>query len=94
MHAVLFSVVGWIFREVLVKFVVLAAIYAVMVVLMPIVVELAAPFVSGTTLTNLFAAMPAGVWYFLDWMQAGFGIPLVLSAAVAAFTIRRLPVIG
>jgi hypothetical protein len=34
------------------------------------------------------------VWYFLDLFNVTAGIPLLLSAWVTRFIIRRMPVIG
>lgn len=94
MHAILFSVVGWLIREVIVKAVVVAAIYGALVVLAPIVVEYAADFVSPAALTSAFTALPAGLWWFLDWFRVGYGVPIVIAAYVARFMIRRIPLVG
>jgi hypothetical protein len=55
------------------------------------------PFVSPSamaSLTALFQSVPPGLWWFLDTMRLDIGIPVVFSAYVARFVIRRLPVIG
>jgi hypothetical protein len=36
----------------------------------------------------------AGVWWVLDLFNLSYGVPLLISAYVARFLIRRLPVIG
>jgi hypothetical protein len=40
------------------------------------------------------SAIPGGVWWWLEIFAFDYGVPLVISASVAAFVIRRLPVIG
>jgi hypothetical protein len=94
MHGVLFAVVGWIVREVVIKFIVIAAIYAALVVVAPMVVEYAGSFVSASSLDSAWGALPAGLWYFLDWFRVGLGAPVVISAYLARFMIRRVPMIG
>lgn len=94
MQAILFTVVSWLVREVIVKFVVLSALFAVMAFLIPKVIDLVLPWVGGSSLTAAFAGIPSGVWYFLDFFQLGYGVPLILSAYVTRFLIRRLPFVG
>lgn len=94
MPAFLASLVSWIFRGVVIKFVVMTALFGLMEFLVPKVIGWVAPFISGGSLTSAFSVLPAGVWYFLDFFNLAFGVPLILSAYVARFLIRRLPVIG
>ena len=62
--------------------------------LVPYAVGFIAPHIGTSGLTGAFGALGAGVWYFLDFFNLAFGLPLVISAFVARFLIRRLPVIG
>ena len=94
MQAILLPIVAWVLREVVVKFIVLAAVYALLVVLVPIAVAFVTPFISTSGLTSVFNALPDGVFFFLYLFKVDFGLPLVISAAIAGFLIRRLPVIG
>lgn len=91
---ILAPLVSWIFRGIVVKFVILTAIYAVMAVLIPKAIELVAPNISSSGLTSAFSGLGSDVWFYLDFFALGYGIPLILSAAVARFLIRRLPLIG
>jgi hypothetical protein len=86
--------IGWIFREVVIKFMVLSAVFAIVAVLVPVAISLIGPFVNTATLSNAFAGLPAGIWFFLDFFNLGFGLPLLISAWITRFLIRRLPVIG
>lgn len=79
---------------VVVKFVVFAGVFALVGFLVPKVVGLLGPYVGTGTLTSAFNGLGPGVWFFLDFFALGYGVPLVLSAFIARFLIRRLPVIG
>lgn len=93
MQALLWPVVSWLVREVVVKFVVLGALFALLSFVGPLMVG----YVAGYTpekLTTAFTSLAPGVWWFLDKFALDVGVPLLLSANIAAFLIRRLPVIG
>lgn len=90
----LWIVVSFLLREVVIKFVILAAIFGALTVLGPLVTSYLAEGVSGTSLTNAFASLPSGLWYFMDWFRVGFGLPLVIAAFGTRFLIRRVPLIG
>jgi hypothetical protein len=66
----------------------------VLLLCVPFAVAQLSGFVGVSALTNAFNGLPAGIWYFIDLARLDFGIPLVLSAFIARFLIRRLPVIG
>jgi hypothetical protein len=55
---------------------------------------LLAPFLGVTSLNTAFGGVNTGDWYFLDFFALDYGLPLMISAVVARFLIRRLPVIG
>ncbi len=87
-------VLTWIFRGVVVQFLILSAVVAVVVFLVPFAVDQVSPFIGGGALTSAFNGLPSGIWYFIDLARLDFGIPMVLSAFIARFLVRRLPVIG
>lgn len=92
---VLFApLIGFLLREVIVKFVVFAAVFALVAFLVPYAVEYISPHIGTGGLSSAFSGLGAGVWFFVDFFNLGFGLPLVISAGVARFLIRRLPVIG
>ena len=94
MLALLAPFASWLLRAVVVKFVVLSGIVGAVVFLVPLAVGWLAPFLGVDSLNSAFAGLAPGAWYFLDLMRLDVGLPLVISAAVARFVIRRLPVIG
>lgn len=94
MLAILAPLVSWIFRGVVVKFVILTGLFAVMAILIPKVIDLVAPYLAVTFLTNAFNAIPPAMWWFIDMFQLDVGLPLLFSAVITRFLIRRMPVIG
>ncbi len=95
MFAILVSgfnvVLGFIFRSILIKFVVFFALFFIVTEFISVIGGL---LPTGASLTGALGGIPAGVWYFLDLFNVSLGIPLLLSAWVTRFTIRRIPVIG
>ena len=51
-------------------------------------------FPTSASLSNAFGGIGEGVWYFLDLCAFSVGAPLIVSAFVTRFIIRRLPIIG
>lgn len=87
------AILGFVLRGVVVKFVVFAALFAVVTAFVS-VLQSAGVFPSAAGLTGAFGGIPAGMWYFLDLFRFDAGIPMVLSAYGARFIIRRIPFIG
>lgn len=85
------SVLGWIFRALVIKFVVFTALYLVVHELVSV---MASWLPSGGSLTSAFAGIGAGTWYFLDLFAVSVGVPVLISAYLTRFIIRRIPVIG
>lgn len=94
MAAFLAPIISYIFREVVVKFVVLAAVFALLGIFVPMAVSFLVPHIGTASLNSAFSTVSPGVWYFLDFFGLSAGLPLIISAFVARFLIRRLPVIG
>jgi len=85
---------SWATRAVVVKSIVMTGVFALVSFFVPFVVSKLVAFINPSLLTSAFASIPPGVWWFLDAFALNLGLPLLLSAFVARFLIRRLPVIG
>lgn len=83
---------SFIFRGIVPKFFLFFALYYITTEFIPIVIELFLP--ESVDISALFSGLPDSIWYFLDLMQFPVGVPMVFSAMVTRFIIRRLPVIG
>lgn len=85
------SILGWVFRGLVIKFVVFTALYLIVFELVSV---MASWLPSGASLSSAFAGIGAGTWYFLDLFAVSVGVPLLVSAYLTRFIIRRIPVIG
>lgn len=94
LQAVLWPVVSWIFREVVLKFVVFGVLFALLTLLMPLVIAQITQFVDVQNINSAIANVPTGVLFFARLFRFDVGIPLVISAFVSRFLIRRIPVVG
>jgi len=92
--AILWSMVSWLLRSVVLKFLVMGVIFIIVAELTPMIIEYLGSFISPGGLSAAFSGIPAGVWYFLDFFALDFGLPLLISAHVSRFLIRRIPFIG
>ncbi|OIR10926.1 hypothetical protein GALL_70940 [mine drainage metagenome] len=81
-------------KQVFAKFFYLTAIFAVLAIVIPMAITQLTPFIGTTSLSSAFSGIDPGIWYFFDMVDLGYGLPLMISALVARFLIRRLPVIG
>jgi len=94
MQAIFWPIITWIFRTLVVKFLILTAVFALVAFIAPYAIQYLGSFISTDGLNGAFSALPAGVWFFIDYCRIGFGLPLIISAMISRFLIRRLPVIG
>jgi len=93
MQAILWPIVTWLLREVIVKFLIFTAMVALIGVLMPMLIGYMVGW-NGDSLTSAFRSLSPGLVYFLTVFKVPQGLALVLSALCTRFLIRRLPVIG
>jgi len=84
-------VLGFVFRSLIIKFVVFFGLFYIVTEFISVIGGL---LPNSTSLTGALGGIPSGVWYFLDLFNVTLGIPLLLSAWVTRFTVRRIPVIG
>ena len=94
MQLILWQIISWIFKTIVIKFVVLTALLAVVSFLVPYAVSHLTSFTNVSSLNSAFSGIPDGLWWVLDFFRLDYGLPLVISAFISRFLIRRLPVIG
>lgn len=94
MQALLWPIISWVLRAVVLKFVVMGVALVAVTELLPMAGSLLASFISSSSLTSAFSALSSGEWFFLDFLRLDVGVPLVISAYIARFLIRRIPFIG
>ena len=90
----LWTAVSFIFRTVVIKFLIFTAMFVLLTELIPIVLSM---LNFNSIVGNLQSALnyiPPSVWFFLNAFRLDVGVPLILSAYGSRFIIRRLPVVG
>lgn len=85
------SVLAWIVRSLLVKFVLFFALYFIT---SEFVGFIAALLPNASSINGALSGITAGTWFFLDALQMPMGISALVSAYTTRFIIRRMPVIG
>jgi Protein of unknown function (DUF2523) len=85
------SILGFVFRSIIVKFILYFGLYFVTTEFISVIDSL---LPNASTLNGAFSSISSGVWYFLDLFAFSQGLPLVMSAVITRFMIRRLPIIG
>jgi hypothetical protein len=85
------TVLAFVFRQVVVKFVVLFAIFFV---IEAFVSALGSFIPDPSSLTGALGSLTSGMWWFLDLFAFSEGAALVVTALVYRFLIRRIPFIG
>lgn len=85
------SVLGFVFRGIIVKFLIMFAAWYLAFELITAVVAVVP---SSSVVTDALNAFPPTMWYFLELMRLDLGIPLMLAAFATRFLIRRIPFIG
>ncbi|MDN2672862.1 DUF2523 family protein [Janthinobacterium sp. SUN026] len=90
------TALGFVFRSLVIKFVVFFALFFVVKELVNVLVS--SNLYPGATqvsaLSSALSGIPESVWYFLDLFSISTGLSTVISAYATRFIIRRIPVIG
>ncbi len=85
------SVLAWVFRSILVKFVLFFALYFITSEFVGFIVQL----LPGTgAVDDALSGIGATTWYFLNIFEIQSGVAMVVSAYATRFIIRRMPIIG
>lgn len=84
---------SFVFRSVIVKLVVFFALWFITTEFVDVLQEVGI-LPTSSSLNASLAGISASTWYFLDLFAVSQGLPIIISALVSRFIIRRLPVIG
>lgn len=91
MTSVLYGVLGFLLRSVIVKFTVFFALYFIVQEFVPLILDMVN---RQLPLLALISSIPDSLKYFFSVFKVIDGINIILSAFVTRFIIRRIPVIG
>ncbi len=87
------TALAWFVRGVVIKFVILSAIfYVVTWIAESVLGQLDISPLTG--LQTVINGIPTGVLWFASKLRLDVGLPLILGAMLTKFVIRRLPIIG
>jgi Protein of unknown function (DUF2523) len=89
--SVFYTALGWIFRSLLIKFVLYFALFFVTSEFIALITNL---IPDASSINGTLSGIGAGTWYFLDAFKITTGLSLVVSAYATRFIIRRIPIIG
>ncbi|EBY0268210.1 DUF2523 domain-containing protein [Salmonella enterica] len=91
MTSVLYGVLGFLLRSVIVKFTVFFALYFIVQEFAPLILDMVN---RQLPLLALISSIPDSLKYFFNVFKVIDGINIILSAFVTRFIIRRIPIIG
>lgn len=86
------SVLTWLVRSVLIKFVFFFGLFFVTTEFMKVIDPALLPNI--VAVDGALASLPASMAYFMDLFKVYTGLSMVLSALATRFIIRRIPIIG
>lgn len=92
--AALTQVIGWLASAGTLRWIFSAVLLALGTILIDALLTLLPAGISAAGITSGLGVLPPQAWYFIDMFRVQQGTSLVLSAYVARFVIRRLPIIG
>jgi len=87
------TILGFVLRSVIVKFVLYFALYFFVTETISFL-QSANILPTAAVLASSVGALGDDVFYFLDLCAFRYGAPLIVSAYVTRFIIRRIPLIG
>ncbi|EGF0822437.1 DUF2523 domain-containing protein [Salmonella enterica subsp. enterica serovar Saphra] len=91
MTSVLYGILGFLLRSVIVKFTVFFALYFIVQEFVPLILDMVN---RQLPLLALISSIPDSLKYFFNVFKVIDGINIILSAFVTRFIIRRIPIIG
>lgn len=94
MANILWAVVTFFLSDAVMAFLVLSALYALLVALVPILMSYLTGYLNLGSLNSLLGQIPDGVYWGFYFFRLDVGLPAMIAASVTRFLIRRLPVVG
>lgn len=88
------ATLAFVLKKVVVKALLFGGLFFVVHEFTGLVIEKLFPSNGATSLTNSFSSLTPEIWYFLDLTAVPLGVPMILSAYVSRFILRRIPIIG
>ena len=85
------TILGFVFRQVIVKFIVLFALFFA---IQAFVSALSGFIPNPASMNSGLSGIASGSWWFMDLFGFSQGAPMVITALAYRFLIRRIPVIG
>ncbi|HBA7796251.1 TPA: DUF2523 domain-containing protein [Escherichia coli] len=82
------TAIAFVFRTVVIKFVLFTAVYLFIAEIIPLVIS---HLPSAGNISDLFARLPSGVLWLLNVFSFDVVLPVVVSAMFTRFFIRRIP---
>ncbi|EAU7573397.1 DUF2523 domain-containing protein [Salmonella enterica] len=89
--AALGEILGFIFRQIVVKFVLFVVLYLLLNELVPL---LTSYLPTGANISGLINSLPSAVLWFLNITAFDVTLPMIIVAYFTRFFIRRIPFIG
>lgn len=93
MGALLSTVIGWLVRTALIKFVVFTVLYVIVSAFVGYLMTKISSL-SPSAVNSALSGWTPAMWYFADLTLFSQGIPAIISAYILRFSIRRIPLIG
>ena len=82
--------IGFAFRAFIIKFAIMFGLFFAISELVP-VLQNAGLLPTVASLNSVFGSFSEATWYFADLLAINYGAPLIISALVSKFIIRRIP---
>lgn len=89
--AALGEILGFVFKQIVVKFILFTVMYLLLTQLAPL---LTSYLPGGVNISALFNNLPSAVLWFLNVSAFDVTFPMVIGAYFTRFFIRRIPFIG
>lgn len=97
MYGILFSafnaMLGWVFRGLVVKFVIFTILFMIVSSFISYIVS-SNVLPNFANVQNMASSIPSSVAYLFQIFQIWTGVGMIITAYIARFMIRRIPIIG